>query len=96
MCGEIASVCLTRQADVNEENLEKWDEVVIDAALLQVSAVRQVNVRFGKKVKDYPTPQNYRKARREFFKQHVNELSEFLKTHASELTGRINELGKEQ
>ncbi len=91
-CGEIAGVCLTLQAQNPEANFEKWDELVIDTALLQVSALKQVSPRFGKKVKDYPTARDYRRARREFHLQHQQQLADYMRTNMAALAKRINEL----
>ena len=93
-CGEIAGVCLTTQAVDDSANFEKWDEIVIDAALLQVGALKQVAPHFGKKVKDFPTPRDYRKARREFYRDNEKRLSEYMNENVQLLAKRINELKK--
>ena len=93
-CGDLAGVCLTHQADGTEENLEKWDDLVVEAAMLQVKALSRANVRFGEKVKSFPNPRAYRKARRKFYKTQMKELFEFMNTNTEDLINRINELRK--
>ncbi|MBR6282898.1 MAG: hypothetical protein IKR25_01220 [Muribaculaceae bacterium] len=91
-CGEIAGVCLTSQAEHDEANYNEWDQLVIDTALLQVKTVKGVNARFKQKVKDYPTPQAYRKARKAFHKECVKQLADNMNKQVAEIAHRINEL----
>ena len=94
-CGDIATVCFCEMDAQGGKNEDKWVEVVIDAALLQDSAVRMVNPSFGKKVKEFESPAAYRKAKRAFFKANQVAVAEYIKNHVEEFTKRINELRKD-
>ena len=93
-CGEIAGVCLTSQLDNPDANFEKWDDLVIDTAMLQVNALKKVCPAFRKKVKEFGDAKSYRKARKEFYKNNVKELSEFFRGEVAKLAQRVNELQK--
>ena len=48
-CGEMAGECIMAQEMLStDENREKWDEIVIDIALLQGDMVRKVGNNFTK------------------------------------------------
>ncbi len=92
-CGQIAGVCLTSQVN-NPEDIEKWDELVIDTAMLQVNALKMVCPPFRKKVKEFGNGKAYRKARIDFYKNNVKQITEFFRGEAAKLAQRINELQK--
>ena len=91
-CGDIAGECIFAESAFGENNLEQWDSIIIDTALLQEEAVNRVNNQFGKKVKDFANRKEYNKARREFFKQCEKELSEYFRTEVENLAKRMNDL----
>ncbi len=91
-CGEIVGECILSESAFGEGKYEEWDSIIIDTALLQQEAVNRVNNRFGKQIKDYATPKEYRKARRSFFKQCEKELSDYFKGEVTNIAKRMNDL----
>ena len=91
-CGDIAGECIFAESAFGENNLEAWDSIIIDTALLQQEAVNRVNNQFGKKVKDFPNRKEYNKARRAFFKQCEKELSEYFRAEVDKIAKRMNDL----
>ena len=91
-CGDIAGECIFAESAFGENNLEAWDSIIIDTALLQQEAVNRVNNQFGKKVKDFPNRKEYNKARRAFFKQCEKELSEYFRAEVNNIAKRMNDL----
>ena len=48
-CGEMAGQCIMAQDLLsNGENYEKWNEIIIDIAMLQAQGVKRVGNKFGK------------------------------------------------
>ena len=91
-CGDIAGECIFAESAFGENNLEQWDSIIIDTALLQQEAVNRVNNRFDKKVKDFANRKEYNQARRAFFKQCEKELSEYFRAEVNNIAKRMNEL----
>ena len=91
-CGDIAGECIFAESAFGENNLEEWDKIIVDTALLQQEAVNRVNNKFGKKVKDFANRKEYNKARRAFFRQCENELSEYFRTEVEDIAKRMNAL----
>lgn len=91
-CGQIAGECLMAQAALNFENAEKWDEAVIDAALLQVAGLKRVNAKFDQRPKSFENGKEYKKARRAFYKNNERELAAFMKEEIGKIVGKMNAL----
>ena len=91
-CGDIAGECIFAESAFGENNLEQWDSIIVDTALLQQETVKRVNKHFGKKVKDFANRKEYNKARRAFFKQQEKELSEYFRANVDNIAKRMNEL----
>jgi hypothetical protein len=48
-CGEMAGQCIMAQDLLSsEENYEKWNEIIIDIAMLQAQGVKRVGNKFNK------------------------------------------------
>ena len=91
-CGEIAGECIFAESAFGENNIEQWDSIIIDTALLQQEAVNRVSNKFDKKVKDFANRKEYNKARRVFYKQCVKELSEYFRAEVDNIAKRMNGL----
>lgn len=91
-CSDIASECIFAESAFGENNLDEWDSIIVDTALLQERSLKSVNMRFGKKVKDFANRKEYNKARRAFTKQCIKELSESFRTEVENITKRMNNL----
>ena len=91
-CGDIAGECIFAESAFGENNLEAWDSIIIDTALLQEETVNRVNNKFGKKVKDFANRNEYNKARRAFFKQCEKELSDYFRAEVENIAKRMNDL----
>lgn len=92
-CGDVAGECIfAADAFGTEENYEKWDQIIIDAALLQAEAVKRVSTAFDKQPKDFANGKEFKKAHRAFAKQVVKEISELMTSKLQEIAGKMNEL----
>ena len=91
-CGQIAGESLVAQAAMDFKDAERWDEVVINAALLQVSALKKVAPAFDKKPKDFANGKDYKKARRSFYKAQEKELAAYMKEEVSKIVDQMNAL----
>lgn len=91
-CGSIAGECIFAESAFGDNNLEQWDSIIVDTALLQQEAINRVSNQFGKKVKDFANRKEYNKARRAFFKQCEKELSEYFRAEVDNIAKRMNEL----
>ncbi|MBO7608815.1 MAG: hypothetical protein J6S96_01245 [Muribaculaceae bacterium] len=91
-CGQIAGECLMTQAALDYKDAEKWDEIVIDAALLQVAALKKVQPKFEPKPKSFANGKEYKRARREFYKNNEKELASFMKEEIGKIVGKMNAL----
>lgn len=90
-CGNIAAECFMSQFF---DEKPEWDDVIVDAAVLQQEAINRIAVRFDKKVADFDTPAAYRKARRTFFKENVGEITQYISGEVAKIAARMNELKK--
>lgn len=91
-CGQIAGECLMAQAALGFNDAEKWDEVVIDTALLQVAGLKRVNAKFDQKPKSFGNGKEYKHARRAFYKNNEKELAAFMKGEIEKIVGKMNAL----
>ena len=81
-----------KQADKRLANAEKWDEIVIDAALLQVSGLKKTNSKFEQRPKDFENGRAYKKARRAFFKANEKELAAMMHSETQKIVEKMNAL----
>ena len=91
-CSDITSECIFAESAFGENNLDEWDSIIVDTALLQEQSVKKVNVRFDKKVKDFANRKEYNKARRAFTRQSIKDLSEAFRNEVENITKRMNSL----
>lgn len=90
-CGTIAGEAITTQFMLNN-NLEEWNDVVIDAALLQVAAIKRVNPEFESKPKAFANGKDYKKARRAFYKENEKQLRDFMNEEVKKIAEKMNAL----
>lgn len=91
-CGQIAGEALVAQAAMDYKDAEKWDDIVINAAMLQVAALKRVAPAFGKKVKEFESKKAYNKARYLFYKENEKAVSEFMKEEVGKIVAQMNAL----
>ncbi len=91
-CGKIAGECLTAQVALPETNPESWDELVVEAAMLQVAAIKRAHPVFGTKPKECANGKEYKKARRAFFKENEKELTAFMRDEVGKIADQMNKL----
>ncbi len=92
-CGEVASECIfTSEALGKVEDIQKWDSIIIEAALLQAEAVNRVSESFKQLPKDFPSIKEYKKARNAHAKQVVKGINEMMTTTMQEIAQKMNAL----
>ncbi len=92
-CGDIAGECIF--AETNAENVDKWDNIIINVALLQEEAIKRLSVPFDKTPKDFENKKEYRKARRAHFKQVEKALTEYMHTETKKVIEEMNALASQ-
>lgn len=92
-CGNVAGECIfASETFGNPADLEKWDKIIVDVALLQAEAVNRVSESFPQKPKDFANGREYKKARRAFYKNVVNGITELLTGTLQDVAGKMNAL----
>ena len=92
-CGEVAGECIfASEVFGTVENLENWDSIIVDTALLQAEAVNRVMAKFDKAPKEFATGKEYKKAHRAFFKEVVKSINEDMTNNLKTIAARMNEL----
>lgn len=91
-CGKIAGECLIAQATLTETNPDDWDSIVIDAAMLQVNALKKVNPTFQEKPKSFANGKEYKAARRAFYRDNEKQLTAYIKEEVGKIAEKMNSL----
>ncbi|MCQ2287776.1 MAG: hypothetical protein MJZ74_01625 [Muribaculaceae bacterium] len=92
-CGEIASECIfASELLVNEADIENWDKIIVDVALLQAEAVNRVSESFKQLPKDFATVKEYKKARNAHAKQVVKGINDMMTETLKGVAAKMNAL----
>lgn len=76
ICGDIAGESLLAKVLISGVNKDAMTDVIVKAAELQTTALCRINVSFDKTPKDFDNKGQYRAARRKYYRQAFNKLSE--------------------
>ena len=91
-CGEIAGECMFAADTFEGADIEAWDKIIVDVALLQEEAVNRVSVSFDKVPRDFPNKQDYKKARRTYFKAVEEALADYMHAETEKVVAAMNAL----
>lgn len=91
-CGDIAGECIRAQQTIDGTDVEKWDNIVLNVALLQQEAVNRVSVSFDKAVKEFASKRDYNKARRTYFKQVEKGINDYMQSQIEKIVKEMNSL----
>lgn len=91
-CGDIAGECIRAQQTIPGTDVEKWDNIVLNVALLQQEAVNRVSVDFDKTPKDFASKKEYNKARRAYFKQVEKGINDYMQAEVEKIVKEMNAL----
>ena len=91
-CGDIAGECIFAEQTFEGVEPEKWDQIILNVALLQEEAVNRVGAKFDKAPKDFANKKEYKKARRTFYKGVEKEISEYMHTEIGKVAADMNSL----
>ncbi len=91
-CGEMAGECIFASETIEGTEIEKWDNIILDIAMLQEEAVNSIAAKFDKKPKDFETAKAYKDARRAYFKKAEKELSEYMHKETEKIVEAMNAL----
>lgn len=92
-CGEVAGECIfAAEAFGSEANLENWDKIILDVALLQAEAVNRVSESFKQQPNEFANGKEYKKARRAHSKQVVKSIRELMTSTLQEVASKMNAL----
>lgn len=76
ICGDIAGESLLAKVLIPGVNKDAMTDVIVKTAELQTTALCRANVSFDKTPKDFDNKGQYRAARRKYYRQAFNKLSE--------------------
>ncbi|MDD7065342.1 MAG: hypothetical protein SOU49_08320 [Sodaliphilus pleomorphus] len=91
-CGEIAGQCIVAANTLENTDVDQWDNIVINVALLQQEAVNRVSVDYDKTPSDFENRKAYNKARRAYFKQVEKALADYMHTQTEKVVEAMNAL----
>jgi len=95
-CGDIAGECILAESAFGRDNLDKWDNVIMNVALLQQEAVNRVTKHFDQIPSHYPNRKEYNAARRAFYKKAEKELSDYFHAEVEKIAAEMNSLMPKQ
>lgn len=75
-CGDIAGECLFASNLIPQTDKATLDQAIIDAAMLQTSALKRVGIDFDKTPGDFGSRADYAKARRKYFAKAYTALKD--------------------
>lgn len=93
-CGNMAGECFRASEGASEADIEKWEDVVINVAVMQTQAIAKVGEKCPHKPKAFESPKAYRKARKQFFAEAEREITDFMRSKGEEIAKAMNELSK--
>lgn len=91
-CSEMVGECFFAEDTIEGADFDKWDNIIVNIALLQAEAVNRVSVEFDKKPKDFDTKKAYNVARRAYFKQAEKELAKYMHDETEKIVKEMNAL----
>lgn len=92
-CGEVAGECIfCAETFGKEADLENWDKIVLEVALLQAEAVNRVSESFKQQPKEFANGKEYKKARKAHSKKVVKEITDLMTNTLKEVAGKMNAL----
>ena len=91
-CGDMAGECIFAQDFFGEGKEEQWDQIIVNVALLQESALERVDVKFDRAPGSFASGSEYRKARRAFNRQAMKALKEYMHSETEKSVASMNEL----
>jgi hypothetical protein len=91
-CGEIAGQCLMAESSLKDADIDKWDNIIVNAAMLQKEAVTRVSVEFDKTPKDFESKSAYNAARKAYFKGMEKSIADYMHTEVAKIVEAMNAL----
>jgi len=92
-CGHIASECIVAESALrNTDNLEQWDNIIIDTALLQQKALQRVRFAMEQKPRQFADRRAYNRARKQHTKAQEQQLSTWFRSQVEDIATRMNGL----
>ena len=91
-CGDMVGQCIIAESVLQGADIEKWDNVILNIAMLQEEAINRVTVSYDRTRKDFANGREYKKARRNYFKQVEKAINDYMKTEAGKVAAEMNAL----
>lgn len=92
-CGDVAGECIFASETFGKvEDIELWDKIIVDVALLQAEATKRVSEPFKQLPKDFANGKEYKKARRAHSKAVVKGITDLMTNSLGEVARKMNEL----
>ena len=91
-CGEIAGQCLMAESSLKDADIDKWDNIIVNAAMLQKEAVTRVSAEFDKTPKDFESKSAYNAARKAYFKGVEKSIADYMHTEVAKIVEAMNAL----
>ncbi len=92
-CGDVAGeIIFASETFGQAADIEKWDQLILDTALLQAEAVSRVSKAFDKKPSEFENAKEFYKARRTYSKKVAGEITELMTNSLQEIANKMNAL----
>ncbi len=91
-CGDMAGKCVVAESAIKDTDVEAWDKIILDIALLQEEAVNRVSVSYDKVQRDFDDKKAYNKARRAYFKAVEKALGDYMRGETEKIVEKMNAL----
>lgn len=89
ICGDVAGDCLFSECFIDAEP-QKLSQIIVDVANLQEDTITKVSFSFDKTKKDFATKNEYKEARRKYFRLAYNTLRKQFYDNLGEIVKEMN------
>jgi len=90
ICGDIAGECLMAKILVPGVDKDAMTDVIVNTAELQTTALCRTNVSFDRTPRDFGNMGEYRAARKKYYRQAFNRLSESFNNQVLDVVKKMN------
>lgn len=89
-CGDLAGECIVARDLIPGVDVEKMNDNIISIACLQSQALCRISISFDKAAKEFQTKKEYKKARKEYFKEAYHMLIADFYQNVGEIVKAMN------
>lgn len=90
MCGGIAGECVLANELIKGIDKAKIEEALVDVADLQDASLSLISVSFDRAPRDFGSPAEYRKARRQYYRAAYTRFVKEFEEHLNAIVSKMN------